>query len=259
MEQSIQVDESPVDRHGDCLGSVGRSEFGEDILEMNLDSLGGAPDRAGHLLVPQPSCHQLQDLELALAQFTALRVLGQPGGHGGWNDPLASRHGSDGADHLGEQHVLQQVSPSAGLQGPPDIRVAFVSREGKNSGGRKLSGDAPNGLDTIDHRHAEVHEDHVWVMFSIEGKGAIPILGLGHQQQVRLLIDNSGKPGADNRVIVGHKDTQPLLLRSGKFVHATPESRGTTTLKKDPQKAGSNSPIGGFGALGWVNKLIQAL
>ena len=104
-------------------------------------------------------------------------------------------------------------------------------------------------------------------MVPVEGNGALTILGLGHQPQVRFLVDNRSKPGTNDRVIVGHKDLQPLLAIPRKFVHHHTKGRGapallrrTGTLKKEREIASSNSPYGEVraGPLGWVDKLVQA-
>ena len=78
---SLQVDQPAGERHRDRLGPVRHTQFGEDILEMDLDRLVHAPDGLGHFLVAQAPGHELQDLELPLGEVAPLRKLGEPGGH----------------------------------------------------------------------------------------------------------------------------------------------------------------------------------
>ena len=78
LRRSVQVDQPAGERHGDRLGPVRYAQLSEDILEMDLDGLVGAPDSAGHLPVAQAPGHQLQDLELPLGELAALGKLGKP-------------------------------------------------------------------------------------------------------------------------------------------------------------------------------------
>src|SRR3954454_20360697 len=65
---SVLVDEALSEGAGRELRPALGVELLEDVPEVELRGVLGDPQPACDLLVPQPRCHQLEDLELALRE-----------------------------------------------------------------------------------------------------------------------------------------------------------------------------------------------
>ena len=83
------------DRHRHRFGAIGDAQFGEDVLEMNLDRLVGAADGARHFFIAGSARDESQHLELALGEVAAFRVLGQSGGNRRGNEAVAAMDGTN--------------------------------------------------------------------------------------------------------------------------------------------------------------------
>ena len=66
-----------------------------------------------------------------------------------------------------EKHVFQQVALRARLESAIDVFVSVVSSEHDDSRFSKLLSNLRNRIDAAHHRHAQVHQRDVRLMFAV--------------------------------------------------------------------------------------------
>ena len=76
---------------------------------------------------------------------------------------------------------------------------------------RRVFADQPCGLESVEHGHADVHQDHVREGASGEVDGLAPVARLGCEVHVLLRVDERGEALADRRLVVSdeHADHRP--------------------------------------------------
>ena len=129
--------------------------------------------------------------------------------HGVGNHSLAAVYGTNCADEVRQQHVLEQITTGAGLECPPNVGVALVGSEGEDARLGEFRCDSLDGRHPVHHRHSQVHESDIGTVLPVQGGRPLSILRLRHQLQVRLLHQHCGKAGPDDGVIVGHENPDP--------------------------------------------------
>ena len=114
--------------------------------------------------------------------------------------------GADACDELFGWDVLEQESARAGVQGVEDVLVEVEGGQHEHARGVRGLHDPPGGLEPVDGRHADVHEDDVGpgATRSVDGLGAI--LGLADHVEVGLGLEDHPKAGAHERLVVGDQD-----------------------------------------------------
>ena len=122
-------------------------------------------------------------------------------------------NGADRADDVGHQHVLEQVPARPCVQRAANIGVALIRRECDRASIRELLRDPAYRLDTIEHRHTEVHEHHIGPVLLVQRDGLLAILGLRRNEEVVLSKDDGCQPDADGGVVVSDQDAHATLAR----------------------------------------------
>ena len=64
-------------------------------------------------------------------------------------------------------------------------------------------GDPLYRLDAVEHRHADVHQYHVRPAQLGDAHGLLPVGGLSYHLDVILGVEERGKPGPDQLLVVG--------------------------------------------------------
>ena len=74
----------------------------------------------------------------------------------------------------------------------------------------------PGCLDAVEHRHADVHQQHVRRALLGEAHGLLAVGGLAHDLDVVLGIEQGGESGPDEFLVVGQPDPDHGSLRLGR-------------------------------------------
>ena len=72
--------------------------------------------------------------------------------------------------------------------------------------------DLARGLDAVEIRHGDIHNDHPGVQLPGQPHRGPPILGLGHHFQIGLLLQQKAESLTDNLVIIGDQNFCNHLL-----------------------------------------------
>jgi hypothetical protein len=176
----------------------------------------------GDLGVGQAGGHLEQHLLLArgeLAEGGAGRVRGavrpvrQPGGVDIEEPPgdprrhhrVAAGHRADGPGQLVQGNVLQHEAAGPGAQGGEGVLVQV--ERGEDEDPRRAVGghDPPGGLDAVDARHPDVHQDHVGVQFPGQPDRLGPVAGLAHDVDVVGFLQDHPETGPHQRLVIGQQ------------------------------------------------------
>jgi len=109
------------------------------------------------------------------------------------------------ADHIYQftrRHVLEEVSASPGFKRPLNLNITFKRCEHNDARFRELCPDGNHCVNAAQVWQPEVHERHVWLMLPIVLDGFGAARCLGHEQHVRLVVDDGGNPLSKKGMIV---------------------------------------------------------
>src|SRR5688572_8372480 len=109
------MDQTSGKRDGHGLGATVHLQLSEDALQVDLHCFVGAADRLGDIVVAKASPDERQHLELPCREIV-FGMLCQEGCHREGNDALAAPDAANRCDDVGQEHVLQQVTPCAGAE-----------------------------------------------------------------------------------------------------------------------------------------------
>ena len=84
-----------------------------------------------------------------------------------------------------------------------DVFVEVEGREDQDPGGGIGREDAPGGLEAVELRHADVHQDDGRVKALRLAHCLEPVARLGHHLDVLLAGQQHAEPGAHHRLVVG--------------------------------------------------------
>jgi len=202
----------------DGLNAVAQAEFREHPPDMRLDGGVGHDELLGDLRVGEAAGDEFQDVELAGRQVVELwgrllrgwvvadERLDQPPGDGRGEQGFSVADGADARDELFGWDVLEQESARAGMQRVEDVLVEVEGGQHEHAWRMRALHDPPCGLEPVDGRHPDVHEDDVGpgATRGVDGLGAIS--GLGDHVQVWFGLENHPKAGAHERLVVGDQD-----------------------------------------------------
>ena len=138
---------------------------------------------------------------------------------------FAGRDRADRVEELLGPRVLQQEAGSAGAQRLEDVLVALEGRHDQDAGRRTRLGDAAGGLDAVDLRHPDVHQDHVGPGGRDEVERRAAVLRLPDDLQVVLGVEDRAQAATHEVVVVGQGDPD----RAGRR-HAAIGMRTSTTV-----------------------------
>jgi uncharacterized membrane protein len=63
-------------------------------------------------------------------------------------------------------------------------------------------GDPAGRLDAVEHRHPDVHQQHVWCLPLGQVHGLLAVGGLAHHLDVVLRVEQRREPGPDELLII---------------------------------------------------------
>src|SRR5918998_1247568 len=125
------------------------------------------------------------------------------------------------------------ATAGSGREAVVDVLVALERREHDYARSRQLlvGGDAPGGLDTVHHRHANVHEHDVGPLVAHDVEGLDAGGGLPHHREVGFGVDQRAQPAAHQILVVHQHDGG----RAGRVVVAhVPSPVGITARTSKP-------------------------
>ena len=131
------------------------------------------------------------------------------------DSPSARQPGVDSgfANRLEEntgRSPLAEVLESSGLFHRRSNLARFVHGESDYAGFGVLRGDAPGGLDAAHSGHGDVHRDHIRGEETRELDGAIPVVRLSDDFEVRLSVEKAGEPPRTSSLMVREQDPDPF-------------------------------------------------
>ena len=187
---------------------------------------------SGDLAVGAASGDQSEHVDLAsrevgdsldiVARANAHELVDQPAGDVGGEQGVAGGHDADGIEQRFCRHILQEEAAGAGGQGVVDVLVE-VERGEHDHAWRwvQLGRDRPRRIDAVEHRHANVHQDHVGPVGGGHGHRVRPVAGGADNRDVVAGVEKRCEAGAHDLLIVG--DHHPDRCR-----HGAPTGRSAT-------------------------------
>jgi hypothetical protein len=127
-------------------------------------------------------------------------------GHRWREQRIAACDDADRVEHVGGGCILQDEPAGPGVQGLEDVLVVVERREDEDPGRRTAGEDAPGGLEPVEPRHADVHEDDVGSPPGGQRDGLEAVGGLADHLEVRLAGEQQPEPAADHLLVVRQQD-----------------------------------------------------
>src|SRR3954454_3495365 len=210
----------------------------EDARHVRLHG-GLAHDQlGGDLRVRHPARDQLEDLVLARRQLVELlrrravdgrvrgELLDQPARDRRGQQRLALRHDVDAGNELVGGHVLEEEAAGAGAQGLVDVLVQVERGEHQHARGvlaRRVVHDLARGFEPVQPRHADVHQRHVRPQLADHLHGLLPVLGLAHDLDLGLGLQDHLEAGAHERLVISDQHSYQCSSRSKGSLACTPK------------------------------------
>src|SRR3954447_21334152 len=131
--------------------------------------------------------------------------------------------------------------PAAGLQRAQDELVGVEGREDDDGGRVGLRGEQAGGSDSVELRHADVHEDDVGAVEVDRAEHLAAVRGLGDHVEVLGAGEHDPQAGAHERVVVDEQDAD----HRGRLARRTYAPSGSTPCSSVPpaSETRSASPI----------------
>jgi hypothetical protein len=161
-----------VGEHRD-LHAVAQAQLGQEPGDVRLHRRLAEEQLRADRCIGQPAGHAAGDRHLPLGQRRDLlghhtrqwsggEPLEQPPGHRGGQHRLPSGHDADGLHQVVRRHVLEQEPARPGLHGGVDVLVEVEGRQRQHARRRRCPREQPpGGLDAVESRHPDVHQDDV--------------------------------------------------------------------------------------------------
>src|SRR5690606_13460988 len=111
------------------FGPVAGAKLLEDVLDVNLYGTLGPTDEVGDIPIAVPACQQLEHFRLARSKSGPRRVLRQLRRDDTWYRASPAVNGTNHVEHVGAEHILEQISFGPGIQRAVDIFISVVGRE----------------------------------------------------------------------------------------------------------------------------------
>src|SRR5215469_14452943 len=211
------TDEAALVGEDDGLSAVAQRELHQDAADVGLDRLLRDDQVGGDLRVRQAAGDEGQHFGLAFGQVLEVLAAGGPGraqagelrdqaaGHPRSQQRVAGRDHPHGLGELASRGVLEQEAAGAGAQRLVHVVVQVEGGQNQDPG-RAVAGrrDLPGGLQAVEHRHADIHEDDVGAQLSDPGDGLLPVDGLADHLDVGLGVEQDGKARPHHALVVGH-------------------------------------------------------
>jgi len=129
-----------------------------------------------------------------------------PAGAGRREQGVACVYGADGGDQLGRGSGLEQEAGRAGPERVHHVVVEVERRQHHHPGGAELRNQPSSGLDPVEYRHPDVHQDQVGPGFQRTRDGLVSIGRLGDYLDVGLRLEDEPEAAADEGLVVGEQD-----------------------------------------------------
>src|SRR5271165_2942600 len=109
-------------------------------------------------------------------------------------------------DQFFRGHALESVTVGSGLQGAPDIDIAFESCDGNDTGIVEFGEDRDHRVDAAHVGQSDIHQSDVGPKLTelLQRSGAG--CGFTGQRHIRLAVDHGGEALAEQRVVVNDQD-----------------------------------------------------
>src|SRR5580704_17937973 len=157
----------------------------------------------------------------------------EPARHARSEQRLAGGDRADRGQQLLQRAALQREAARSGPQRLKNVLVQVERGEDQHPGhARALAGgDLPGGLDTVHHRHPDVHHDDVRPEARSDLDGLAAVARLTDDLQVVLRVDERGERGTEQRLVVDDEDPDR---------HPAP-SIGTWAFTRKPRPASGSA------------------
>jgi hypothetical protein len=115
---------------------------------------------------------------------------------------------TDHAEELARLAAFEQKAARSGPQRAEDILVELERGQYEDSrvAERTIGSDLTRGLQTVELRHADVHQHKVGAKLASKRHGLASVRGLPRDLEVGLGVEESAKAGADDRLVLGKQD-----------------------------------------------------
>src|SRR5215831_4352592 len=209
------ADEARVVRGDYGLHPVAHTELAQDGRDVRLHGRLADDKTLRNLCVRQSAGYEAQDLELAPGEAVQrprrrARRAGEPLEqslcHRRAEQCVAGGHDADRVDELFRLDVLQQEAACTGADRFVDVLVRIEGREDENSRLSAARDDPPRRLDSVDVRHADVHQNDIRVQGAHLLHSLGPVLGLADDLEIGARVEDHAEAAAYERLVVAEQD-----------------------------------------------------
>src|SRR5271155_80852 len=207
MRQTLELDYPAAYSNGDSFGAVAGSKFFHDVLNMPFHRLFGDEEERRYIAISISPGYLLQNIHFTLAQGFLTHMFRKMG-RDFRRDVLPScMHAADRLYKLSAGHSLEHVAYSACLERATDLYISFEGRKHDDAGICELGANGDHCIDAADIRQPEIHERNVWPMLTESLYGLASIGRFGHQQHVRLVLDDGCNSFPHEGMVVDAEDS----------------------------------------------------
>src|SRR3954447_6008580 len=168
-----------------------------------------------------------------------------PPGHRRRQQRVTAGHRADGGDQLLRRVVPEDEAARARPPRPVDVLVEIGRRQDQDAALRVGGQDPARGLEPVQLRHPDVHQDHVGVLARGLGDRLEPVARLGHDLDVLLVAQQQPEAGPHHRLVVHdkHPDRHDASLCRGKEARSTKPPVVAVKADISPPYALTRSPM----------------
>jgi len=213
------VDDAFADGVKDELGGGVEAEFFEDVGAVSFDGVRGDVEVGGYFLVGFAFGEELEDfafpggeeivgIDDALLAEHANVVFREQATDSGTEEGFALRDRVEGGKELRGSGILEEIAASAGIEGAHDVGFVGMHAEHDDAGGGRLFKDGLSGLNAVEERHGDVHNNDVGRQRGRKGDGVAAVIGFADDFEIGLALEESAEAGAHDGMIVCEKDAK---------------------------------------------------
>ena len=181
---------------------------------MRLDGLDADAKKPGHILVGVAFGNQLHRLAFARCERGVVRAHGalqiagedQIGDFRGKVGAMLAKH-LEGGDEMGTCLRLEQVGAGAGLEDQAHDLFGLIGGEDEHLGLWKQALELAGGIEAIQVRHPDIHDDDVGLELFGLCDGFTAGGGLAADFPTGMDLDEVAETASDDFVIVGEEDS----------------------------------------------------
>src|SRR5215510_2968377 len=109
------------------MSAVRRTEFVEDVLNVNFHGSNRRTQAVADFFVSEALCDKFQHLYFPRSEGRLRQMIAEPSRNFALREALAGMYGANCAYDFSVSHLLEQVSPNAGLERAIDVLIAVVA------------------------------------------------------------------------------------------------------------------------------------